>query len=381
MLTDPKYFLGLVIAIQAITGAAVGQEIRRIPLGDLGLSSIRSAVWMEERSAVVVSDPIGGRVMEVGLNGSGPAVPRKAPSTVRPAFIGKVSTGFLQIALDPNYGMPVEIHWLGWDFAKKGVTLLVPPKYVGGAVRSSVEDVIAALYSWIVVGGDQIFAYGVLESGTGAVTASPYKRGFFTYRLRSPNSSASIPVAKLIETFEDDDYYTLGNQYFVAIGHKVYYLEMGIYPALKVYDTLEEGVPIYVDGLPGSNMLLPRINTRTTKHDLFGTVEQLEMPAGLYADGGFLYLLRRRQDSDNVAATLWTLTKLRAEPENRAVRELGTVLLKTRAPHLTVLFTLRAVLAFEKSSIHEGTRAQDVVAVEVIPKFWVTNPGRSPLRE
>ncbi len=375
--TKPCLVFWLVLATVS-TGAVAEQGLRTIPLDDLGLSWIRSAIWVEERSMVVLTDYVGQRVVEVELSGAG--LPRKGPSAteLRPAYVAESGNGFLQMVLD-QVGMPQEFHWFGRDLARRGATSLLKPKQRGGSSppRGEFEDAIVAFYSWIVA-GDRIFSYGVLDDGSGTTSAWPYKFGFFTYKLRSPGSRAGFPRADLVETFQEAEYYTLGSPYFVALGSEVYYMEMGVHPALKFYDVEQGGTPVYLDGLPGGSEPLPQIDADRPTAEVFDRIESLSMPAGLYADRGFLYLLHRQPEN---GGTRWTMTKLRPAPKSWAVDDLGTVRLPTQAPHLTVLFTPTSALLFERSSVHPGTREQEVEAMQILPKFWVTDPGGSPLGE
>jgi hypothetical protein len=344
------------------TSALAWQELRAVPLGGLRLSWIQSAIWINSSSMVVVTDPVGRIVSGFKLTGLDSIEARSFAVDVRPSYVARSRSGFLQVVQDRS-GIHREIHWLGAGLARSGTTPL----------RGS-----TVFYSWIVV-ADRIFAYGAFADDRDP--ESGWSFGFFTHKLRSPASRRGLLRVAPVETFQEVGHYITGAPYMVSIGSMVYYVEMGMRPALKVYDVEREGSSSYLSGLAISGAPLPEIDVGAPTSDIFDLIEGLSMPAGIYVDtgGDFLYFLRRQPEG---GATRWTMTKLRPWPEVGTVEDLGTVRLPTSAPHLTVLFAPDSVLLFERSSVHPGTRRQDVETMLVVPKLWVTEPGRwSPLVE
>lgn len=366
-----------------VVSPAFGADNKSVSLNDLNLSWIRSAIWIEERTMVVLTDSIGKQVVEIAFSEDGDPTTRLSTTTLQATYVAESSTGFLQIVNE--LGTPREIHWFSPTLAEKGTTLLPKPKRDERlSPRGPSENAVLALYSWIVA-GDRIFAYGALDDGPSS--ERPYKYGFFTYKLKTPGSQAEFPQADLVETFQEVEYYTLGVPYLVALGSEVYYLEMGSVPALKFYDVENGGLSVDLSRLSdirGFREPLPRLNADRPVAEVYAEIESLAMPAGLYADPeeNFLYLLYREPDNSLTQknkATCWTMIKLQPK-EPKFVKKVGIVRLPTTAPHLTVLFTPKSVLLFEKSSVHTGTRKQDVEAMRILPKSWVTNLENSPIR-
>jgi len=367
---------------------AAPTEISRCTLGQLGLKSIRSVIELES-SELIVTDEIGGCTVRfrIPANCSGGDLARRKElrlEELSPAMVVASNTGFTQIVSSRDTGSPMRLDRFDRNLRRRGQQVpLVFEKNVNSDRRT--EDTVLAVYPCWTVVQDTIFAYGALDSGV-EDTSDPYKSksfkmGFFTFNAGRPELVNGKLKGEIVQTLNKFDYYVLGSPYMATMGERVYYLEMADYASLYVYSPGEGGAPVPLDDFPGSDELLEEfeVNDFDTSDEVYAAVERLSIPAGIYADAdqGFLYLLRRRPDR---GLTAWTMTKLLPNPYAQKIeKDLGTVNLPTTASHLTVHFSADSVLVFEKSSVRPD-RSQDVDAVLVIPRTWVTEPATSPLR-
>ncbi len=355
---------------------AAPAELFQCPLGHLGLKSIRSVIELES-SEIIVTDEIGDRTIGFRIlprcSGGDFAWREVRPEELSPAGVVASKAGFTQIVSSRYTGSPMRIDLFNSDLRRIGQVPLVEKNR--NYARRSKDTVLAVYPCWTVV-QDTIFAYGALDSG-GYVP----RMGFFTFNAGRPELVNGKLKGELVVPLMEYYYYVLGLPYMATMGERVYYLEMADTAALYAYSPSEDRAPVYLEGFPGSDESLDafHVNALGTSYEIYAAVERLSIPAGIYADAeqGFLYLLRRKPVKGLVA---WTMTKLQPKPKERKVEVLDSVNLPTMASHLTVYFTADAVLVFEKSSVRPD-RTQDVDAVLVIPRTWVTEPGTSLLRK
>ncbi|MCP4545535.1 MAG: hypothetical protein GY835_03580 [bacterium] len=356
----------LMLSVSVVGAQEHEESCNRLAL-DFQVSSIRSAVWTAESSEIVITDPLENRLLILSPKGKLKKILEEEEGNWIPSIVSYSDGGYIQITTD-NESIPMAARRFDAKAAERAVVPLVKSSDASKSNTDSGYKMLA-LYDWTVA-GDQIFAYGAF--GT---TDQDFQLGFFRYRLNFPPGDNSTSEIHLVSPFADYDYYILGNSYMASIGAVVYFLEMGKFPVLYRYDTRTEDDPVPLRGLSIENEPLPALSTINSPH-LLGEIEDLDMPAGLFSQGQFLYLLRRKPARDGL---LWSLTQIKQKPPlDAAVEVCGTVPLPTRADHLTLLPAPTSWFVFEKFSLgSEGM--QDISTMLAIPAAWIEDPGYSPL--
>ncbi|MCP4546102.1 MAG: hypothetical protein GY835_06525 [bacterium] len=334
---------------------------------DCEVSWIRSSIWMAEDSEIVITDPKSKKVIKLSETGECLSDPDLV-QWLEPRAVGRAIGGFIQIVAEEN-DIPSGIRWFDQEFRPRGTSSVMPtskPGYRGGYK-------IYGLYEWAVA-GDQLFAFGALGSDEKSLDYDLL--GFFRHQL-DHSGNTDKPITELVMPSGDStDYYLLGFPYIAAIGRVVYFLKMNKFPSLYRYDT------VTADSLPvplvfqGDDEPLPVIDAVSKTDVLFKEIEKLNIPVGLYAAKGNIYVLRREREHGD--RTLWTLMQLSITSAREASVEVrGVVILPTRAEHLTLLPTPKKWFVFEGSTVENGK--QKIRTILQIPSRWIEEVETSPL--
>jgi len=407
--TNVSIIAGILLALTAACAAFGDQGGRWYPAQQLGLRSIKSVVDLSD-TRVVVTDGIGGRIVVLDLPAGDSSVPGKGLS-VHPmkldlnpyAAVKPASTGFLQVILSEESGLPQRIDWFEKDLSRRGEALFLQKAGNEDTEPAPVEDRVLALYNWTVT-GDRVFAYGALDSGRrdDLNREAAFKLGFFTFRLRPRGNVNAVLRGEMIETSREAHYYLLGFPYVVADGNQCYFVDMGATkPMLYYYNVKVPERPFPLKGFPGADdQFLPNININAEGYATFAKIkkEGPGLPSGLFISdlsqeddegdgpqGGELskdrddkpkpvaLFLLRRPLSDQAE---WTMTKLIPDTAGGEVKAAGSIGLGTKAPFVTVHFTETSILVFEKSSV--GSKGeQDVEGLWVYPRGMLESLGRA----
>lgn len=181
--------------------------------------------------------------------------------------------------------------------------------------------------------------------------------------------------------------YRFDMPFIAAIGQRAFVVELGAEPRLLAYDTKKRQLES-LGGLPRELASPTEGHAKHLSQDtvtLFGELERMTMPAGLYAVDGFLYLAHR-SPSERVGETLWRMAKL--DPRGDRVKSLGVVTLPTTSAHIDIVPAGERWMIFEKGTPNnpkinargEKIDVFNVASAIVLPSRNITEPETSPLR-
>lgn len=360
----PFKFLHLLLLIfvvhMMVVSPAAPQTCKRVGM-TCEIAWLRSVAWDPVKEGVVVTDQRKRNLWRLSLEGDC-RNDRDLSQGLVPEAVAQLGGGFVQLPHDEK-GLVSEIRWLDRNFQSVRKFDLRGQEQLGPS--SGYRPL--SVYDWTVV-GDQVFFFGAVEHHS-----SQYTLGFFRQPLTRPG-------AELVWARHQDvvvGYYLLGFPYMVAIGDIVYFLEMGTYPTLYRYDVRDQDqAPISIRDYPSNSAPLYPIDADAETIDVFDTVEQVNMPAGLYVAQSNLYVLNRQLSPDG--GTNWTLTKLWLKSTEAFVVVEGTVALPTHAPYLTLFKTPKEWLVFEGSKVGRGGY-QQISKMLRIPADWIEQVKTSPL--
>ena len=228
---------------------------------------------------------------------------------------------------------------------------------------------LGSMYQFTIV-GDAAVAYGALLTSPESI-----ELGVF----RAPLRSTAAERLTMLQPFSDSDFYLTGYPYLATIGDEAYFVRMSKQPAIyRVGATGREVEKLAA--FPQEYMVRPDFKTRMTGPKTapphFAELETFTVPAGLYAQGGMLFLLGRTPDPPR--GTAWWLYEI----DPRSDRIVGRVRLPTSASHLTLAPSESAWYLFERSSVGENQR-QEIATMVVLPSSAVTAlslPASCPMR-
>ena len=302
---------------------AHGADCRVIELqGNLGW--ISSATWVPSLSSVVVVNSFSSEVRAYSPDGSYFVPENIELGSPEPVIgsIGKAGDGFL-------------LRSLGDKFFRLRDTLAVRDAKDFSAFNLKTTTGIGSIYQWSA-GSTQVFAFGSLVKEGGG-----FDLGFFSTPIENP------AAARMVKPFERGDYYTLGNPYTVSLGADFFFLLMG--KEVHLYRQGKEGLPRDLGPLPKDFRSAPDFKTPmsgpSSAKARFEEIETLSIPAGIYSQGGELYLLARNPGRDN--KTQWNLHRL----DTNTGRVTGSVRLPTSSSHVTLVPSPDAWYVFERGRI------------------------------
>jgi tetratricopeptide (TPR) repeat protein len=282
---------------------------------------INDGAWLGSASFVVV-DVLRNALLRYGIDGrlrsatenfAGNGTQKRLPKRVRTS-----AAGLLVLELGANHTLV----WLDQDGEPVRETELVN--------RQGQEGKLAGVLDWTIVGEDTILVVGNILHSDGTWVSALIRTSF---------ASKSFEVVKKWSAEDPSGvYYRLGQPYLATLGEKAYFLEIGEMLTLyEVSATAKVSSLRRIASVPGgitriAKQGLARFQTPTGAADLYSLIEGLDVPAGLYAEDGLLFLLRR-PDSVNSGDHSWRLEEI--EPRLGALRR--TITLPVSAHHLTVI--------------------------------------------
>lgn len=226
---------------------------------------------------------------------------------------------------------------------------------------------LGSLYvNWALV-GDTIIGYGsIVEAGRENDAERPFTLGVVRIDLRHR-------IAHMVEPLGADDYYRFNHQYVAGDRDRIYYLALNKAVRLRRWSAagLEE-----VDAMPEGYRQVPAVPRAERSADalwVFKWIEEQKLPIGVYAQGGFVYLLLRDPLGDE---TPWRLYKL----DPVAERVIGSVPVPSLARHLSLVPGEHDWLLIERGAV-EGLGSQHIDAITAMPEAWLTSPKGSPLQK
>lgn len=228
---------------------------------------------------------------------------------------------------------------------------------------------LGSMYQFTVA-GDTAVAYGALLTAP-----KDFELGVF----RAPLRSVASEKLTMLEPFDDSEFYLIGSQYLTTIGEDAYFVRMSKRPA--IYRVGATGrVVTKLAAFPQEYSVRPDFKTRMTGPKTakahFAELETFTVPAGLYSQGGMLYLLGRKPDPPR--GTAWWLYEI----DPRSDRIVGRVRLPTSANHVTLAPSETAWYLFERGSVGENQR-QEIATMVVLPSSAVAAlslPASCPMR-
>lgn len=353
-------------------------DCRRFQLDPDLFDSIYTTSWLEANSTIIVTDPIRGQT--VALSPQGQTLTRVEPQPNRPYPVATLAVQDKLIQLDPNY----DFHKLDKSlnaFEKIDLSIvddidnqILPNPATADHLR------VRTLYEFTIAQGNLV-AYGSVGYPG---SAQGYELGFFECALTEPAITSGPNEVHFFMPLKENDFYKLGHPYLATSqdGSTVFFLVMDLYPTLYSYN-IGTKTPSLVKGFPLENQPLPNFATQNrTAQEVFSDIEKLDLVVGLYAQGDFLYALRRQPQGNK---TLWTLIPMKLNQAMETVQPFydkdGRILsmkLPLKAAHVNALPTPSTWYFFEKSSTGRD-RKQDITSVLTIPSAWLQKPDDSPL--
>jgi hypothetical protein len=289
-------------------------------------------------SQVVVVDSFGKdgkRLLSYSPSGKATILPTVAGHTdadFYPARIGRKRDGgfILQLANGTTLSLDDSLRFSDHQSLQQGKS---------GGYR------IGSLYQFTVA-GDAVVAYGALLT-----SPESYELGFF----RAPLRSAATQELSMLMPFDEGDYYLIGYQYLAAIEDEAYFVRMSKDPAIYHISATGQDVA-RLAAFPDAFRVRPDFKTRMTGPKTasahFSELESFRVAAGLYSQGGMLFLLTRTPDQKG--GTAWWLYEI----DPRSDRLLGQVRLPTSSNHITLAPSETAWYLFERGAVGENQKQE-----------------------
>jgi hypothetical protein len=292
-------------------------------------SWIGGVLAREDGSQVIVVDPAQNRLLAYNPSGelSLPDVRVKGLREPLPTAIDRTDGDNLLLELAD--GALVQ---LDRNFTSDGASVLVHQRATGLHIGS--------LYQWKVI-GSYLIAYGSLLDDKGSITL-----GFFRLPLWGDSQAPEI-----LTPLAPPDFYLIGNTYIASIGSTAYYVTMGKNPAIFKASPGQKAKRML--SFPAELHARPDFTTKMTgprsAAPHFAELENFTIASGLYAQGGFLYLLARKPI---LGRTAWYLYKI----DPGADRLVSSTRLPTQAHHLAIAVSKSKWFLFERGPVQEGQR-------------------------
>ena len=377
------------------------EECWREPVtADWQLAEFSFVTWGDTgESRAVLVDMLDEKAQELVMDRDrvpGTVVPRPGPSVRAGDFfpepmiakngepieqllygIKRSNGGFVGLNLNKGNSIPSAINWYDASLGERGRTGLL--SQVTSAVELMQDNRVLSLWDWQPV-ADQFFAYGALGI---AGKLNVVREGFYITQLRTPGNKNVTPMARMVWDLPGHRHYTFHHELIAVDGDVVYFLEMGTHPRLMYYDVRNDVQGRRLVGFPGSeeSIAYPPL---TTIDGMYKELEEMSIPVGLYASGGYLFaLLRQPVEGAKSGVTSWTVVRLLPDIDNRIVTKKGEIRLPTQraARHLYVLpgEPTSTWLVLELDSMPPRLGKHRLLAAVTIPHDWITEPDKSPL--
>jgi hypothetical protein len=268
------------------------------------------ATWDKNRQRFVVVDPVNDQVISYNILSGERQTLTQLEKDRQPVKIGQFQDGFLVEFADGSM-----LH-LDRRFAVIGR----PEAKVSPPVNSS-------LYQWASDGAGGLVAFA-------AVGFEDTRYGFFRVQQGSSRLQPLLDADKKDEL--QPRFFLMGSPWIANSDGETFFLSMAKRNALyRVRDGKAERLR---NGLPREYATRPDLKTplrgRQDAPARYAELETLSIPAGLYAQDGYLYLLTRKPAGEG--QTAWTLHQIDPAGDGSV---LGSVRLPTAAHHLTVIPT------------------------------------------
>ena len=229
----------------------------------------------------------------------------------------------------------------------------------------------SSLYQWAAAAPGTLTAFGAV-----APEHSPTQYGFYSV------DAAGMHLL-LAADEREKEFFLLGSPFIAAIDNETFFVSMAKHPALY---RVREGKAEKLNALPRKYALRPDFTTTMTGPSnapaRFAELETFSVPAGLYAQNGYLYLLTREPAGGG--KTTWWLYKI--DPSGT-----GSVAARMRLPttsnYLTVIPTPergwmlveRGVVGFDPAQKHQTQKVGPVVVVSNAAIQSLASPKSCPL--
>jgi len=228
---------------------------------------------------------------------------------------------------------------------------------------------IGSLYQFTTT-GEAVVAYGSLLP-----EAHRFELGFF----RAPLRSGAGEKLMMLEPFDEPDFYVISSPYLAAIDDDTYFVRMSKHPA--IYHVSPTGQEITrLTAFPPECRVRPDFKTHMTGPKTapahFAELETFTVPAGLYSQGGMLFLLVRSPEAKG--GTAWWLYEI----DPRSDKILGRVRLPTSSNHVSLAPSETSWYLFERGPVGENQR-QEIATMVVLRSSAVAAlslPASCPMR-
>jgi hypothetical protein len=298
------------------------------------------ATWDRENERLLMVDPVRDRIVSYNLLGEQDTISNLTPG-IRPVKIARSNDGFLLELADGSM--------LSLDRR-----LAVTDRNLAAKLSPSTKT---SLYQWAAGASGRFVAFAAM------VHDETVQYGFF----RAQGNSGLQFLLPADE--HQKDFFLLGYPYIANNGDETFFLSMAKHPAIyRVSDGKAEKLQ---NALPRKYATRPDFSTPlmtgpSSAVARYAELETLSIPAGLYAQNGYLYLLTREPAVEG--KTTWWLYQI--DPAG-AGSVLGRVRLPTSANHLTVIptpdrgwmFTERGKVELDPSRQHQKQKVGPVVVI------------------
>lgn len=220
-----------------------------------------------------------------------------------------------------------------------------------------------SLYSGWVANGEEIVAYGSIPVTAPGQGDREFELGFMRIGLRNR-------LALMIFPTRDNDFYRINHQYIAPANGGACFL---VFSSKAAIYCLGKGLsPIQLKTMPVAYSQMPSlIAGASAARQRFEQIESLRMPAGLYGDGSYVYLLER----DPEACSPWSIYKI--DPVSD--RLVGSISLPSLARHLALVPGGEHWLLIEEGAVMSAG-LQRIDGFQAVPASWITDPETSPLK-
>lgn len=320
----------------------------------LSPSWISTAIWVDQRSEIMVVDPNRNQVLLYAVTGQGTKLPAELGKQAVESNV-KASESYIIKMVGPS-GMVFD-----------GNLAITEPDVNLQKSRSGKSNGLGSLFDW-VVSGSRLFAFGSVKGEAG-----PPKSGFIDAEIGM--KPLVIEDVQLRVPFDYLDYYLLGHAYVASVSNRGFFLKMDStarifrFPKGSNESELLNVMPSELTKVP--RIKNPALGPEDTKN-LFKEITTYQIPVGIYGFQGMLYLLGR---SPSDRKTTWWLYQIDPEREKVVAR----LRLPVFSEHVTLVPSPSFWFIFEKGEVKEDS-TQDIKSLVAIPTNWIVDASSSPLR-
>lgn len=339
-------------------GARPGEPgCRRVPLDPRPAWAFHGR-WSEDGESLVLAD-VGAGVLRVYDRDGRLArtVARPGPGALefnRPSAIQPLPGGSLM-------SDGTRFLWLDEQLVPtRSYDLAAVPVAPGGTVRG--------LFEWAAADGR---TYGI---GDVLLPDGSWRSGFLSMPVEDPTAHRLARELPLRDR-EEFDHYLMGDPHVAAVGGRGYFLAMAAPP--RILEVGGEAAPRRLESFPEGFDRLPALPLHggfKSAEIRYRAYEGARLPVALLGRGERLYVLTREPAADGGArGTRWSVTRI----DPRADRVEGSVVLPTRAAHLTLIPGPKRWAVLEKGRV-ERYGEQPIPSLLLIPAAWLEGDA-SPL--